>query len=548
MNGSIAIAHLLKQYGIQYLFCFPANPLIDAAASMGIKPVIARTERGAVNMADGYSRLSPRGTFGVVTMQDGPGIENAFGGIAHAFADSIPILVLPRGTARDRQSYGPSFSAIANYAHVTKWTAQINISDRIPELMRHAFSRLRTASGAPVLLEVPYDVLTEEVGELDLSARYDSGYQSSGDPVDVKNAVTALLNARNPVIHTGQGILDSEASVELLEFAELVQVPVMTITPGKSGFPENHQLSIGNGATTATGMVDHFLEKADLVFGIGSNFYRSLMSVEIPKGKTMIQCTSNEQDLNNEYALDHGVLGDPKLVLRQLIDEVHLQAKNRTIPKNESLILEIQQQREQWMNTWLPKLTSQDIPINPYRVIFELNSSIDHNQTVVTHDSGNPRDQMTPFFESHGPKSYIGWGNSTQLGYSLGISIGGKLAAPDKTFIHVLGDAAMGMVGLDFESSVRAGAPIVTIVFNNGRMGGYGNSMPNATEAYASNLLGGNYSEFGRSMGVKSERISNPEDISSSIKRAIKSTQEGHSALVEFMTGEESSFSRVSWM
>ena len=548
MKGSIAIAHLLKEYGVRHLFCFPANPLIDASASVGIQPIIARTERGAVNMADGYSRLSPRGTVGVVTMQDGPGIENAFGGIAHAFADSIPILVLPRGTARSRQSYGPSFSAIANYAHITKWAAQLNMSDRIPELMRHAFSKLRSANGAPVMLEVPYDVLTEEIKELDLSAHDSSGFRSSGDPADIRDAVTALLKATNPVIHVGQGILDSEASDELVEFAELVQAPVMTITPGKSAFPETHPLSIGNGATTATGMVNHFLAQSDLVFGIGSNFYRSLMSVEIPSGKIMIQCSSSEQDLNNEYSLHHGVLGDPKLILQQLIDEVRFQTNNRGTETNEPLLLEIQKQRTQWLDAWMPKLTSPDTPINPYRVIFELNNSIDHSKTVVTHDSGNPRDQLTPFFEATEPKSYIGWGNSTQLGYSLGISIGGKLARPDKTFIHVLGDAAMGMVGLDFESSLRASAPIVTIVFNNGRMGGYGNSMPNATATYASNLLGGNYTEFGNSMGVKSERITNPEDIAASIKRAIQSTENGQSALVEFMTGEESNFSRVSWM
>lgn len=548
MKGSIAIAHLLKEYGVRHLFCFPANPLIDASASVGIQPIIARTERGAVNMADGYSRLSPRGTVGVVTMQDGPGIENAFGGIAHAFADSIPILVLPRGTARSRQSYGPSFSAIANYAHVTKWAAQINMSDRIPELMRHAFSKLRSANGAPVMLEVPYDVLTEEIKELDLSAHDSSGFRSSGDPADIRNAVTALLKATNPVIHVGQGILDSEASDELVEFAELVQAPVMTITPGKSAFPETHPLSIGNGATTATGMVNHFLAQSDLVFGIGSNFYRSLMSVEIPSGKIMIQCSSSEQDLNNEYSLHHGVLGDPKLILQQLIDEVRFQTNNKGTETNEPLLLEIQRQRTQWLNEWMPKLTSPDTPINPYRVIFELNNSIDHSKTVVTHDSGNPRDQLTPFFEATEPKSYIGWGNSTQLGYSLGISIGGKLARPNKTFIHVLGDAAMGMVGLDFESSLRASAPIVTIVFNNGRMGGYGNSMPNATAAYASNMLGGNYAAFGQSMGVKSERVTNPEDVAASIKRAIQSTENGQSALVEFMTGEESSFSRVSWM
>ena len=209
--------------------------------------------------------------------------------------------------------------------------------------------------------------------------------------------------------------LDSEASDELVEFAELVQAPVMTITPGKSAFPETHPLSIGNGATTATGMVNHFLAQSDLVFGIVSNFYRSLMSVEIPSGKIMIQCSSSEQDLNNEYSLHHGVLGDPKLILQQLIDEVRFQTNNKGTETNEPLLLEIQRQRTQWLNEWMPKLTSPDTPINPYRVIFELNISIDHSKTVVTHDSGNPRDQLTPFFEATEPKSYIGWGNSTQL-------------------------------------------------------------------------------------------------------------------------------------
>ena len=548
MKGITAIANILKLEGVEYLFCFPANPLIEAAAAAGIRPIISRTERGAINMADGYSRLAGGGRVGVCAMQYGPGVENAFGGIAQAYADSVPILLLPSAVERRRAGVHPNFSATQNYQGVTKWVDQINMADRIPEMMRHAFSKLRSGRRGPVMLEVPADVATEELDEVDFNYRRVKGTRSAGDPQDVAEAVKALLAAENPVLHIGQGVLDSEAWEELREFAELVNAPVMTLTTGKSAFPEDHPLSIGVGASTATGMVEHFLKKADLVFGIGSSFYRSLISVPIPYGKVMVQCSADERDFNNEHALDYAVLGDPKLMLRQLIDEVGRQASTGDRQKREAVVKEIKQVKEEWLGRWMPRLTSQKAPINPYRVIWDLMHTVDRANTIVTHDSGNPRDQMVPFYETTAPRGYIGWGNTTQLGYSLGVSIGAKLAAPEKTVVHVMGDAAIGMAGMDFETAVRAGAPILTIVLNNGVMGGYSGRMPTATERFRSNVLGGEYAQMADSMGLWSERVERPEEVAPAIKRGLKATAEGRPALLEMITREEPAFSRVAWM
>ena len=547
MKGVTAIANILKMEGVEYLFCFPSNPLIDEAARACIRPILARTERGAVNMADGYSRIAGGGAIGVVATQYGPGIENAFGGIAHAYADSIPILVLPSGSDRGRASVNPTFSAVSNYQGVTKWTAELNMTRRIPEMMRYAFKYLRTGRAGPVVLEVPTDVYAEEISEEEFDYRPVGGHQSAGDPKDVADVVRALLKAEAPVIHVGQGVVETGAWDELREFAELVTAPVMTITTGKSAFPEDHPLSIGNGATTATGMVDDFLGKADLVLGIGSTFYTSLMACPVPEGKVMIQCTDDQRDLNNEHALDYAILGSPKLVLGQLIEEVKRQAKPGSGSDRSKVYDEIKAAKERWLGEWMPKLTSEETPMNPYRVIWELDQTLDKANTIMTHDSGNPRDQITPFYQATHPKGYIGWGNSTQLGYSLGISIGAKLAAPEKTVVHLMGDAAIGMAGLDFESAVRANAPVITVVLNNGLMGGYGDRMPAARDRYGTHLLGGDYTKFAESMGLYSERVEKPQEIRPAIQRALNATEQGQPALLEMMTREEPAFSKVSW-
>ena len=123
---------------------------------------------------------------------------------------------------------------------------------------------------------------------------------------------------------------------------------------------------------------------------------------------------------------------------------------------------EIQAQYEPWLAEWMPKLSSNDAPLNPYRVLWDLQHTVDRDNTIITHDAGSPRDQLSPFWRSTTPLSYLGWGKTTQLGYGLGLAMGAKLAAPDKLCINVWGDAAIGFTGMDFETAVRERIPILS--------------------------------------------------------------------------------------
>ncbi len=543
MRGNDAIAKVLQAEGTEYLFCFPDNQLINACAAIGIRPVMSRTERTTVNMADGYTRMLNGRRNGVVVTQAGPGIENAFGGIAHAFADSVPILVLPGGTARGRAGSDPDFSAPVHYAGVTKWASQINRPDRVAEFLRRAHTFLRTGRGAPVLLEVPGDVAMEELEDDAIDYRPVRAHRSSGDPQDVRDAVTTLLGAERPVIFAGQGVLWAEASDELVQLSELLDAPVATTNSGKSAFPENHALALGAAGNTITKQARHFLNAADLVFGIGASFTTNLASAGIGGGKVMIQSTVDARDLNKEHDLDHAIIGDAKLVLAQMIEEVQRQAGDDA-RRGGGRADEVKRIRDEWLEEWMPLLTSDEQPINPYRVIWDLMHTVDRTKAVVTHDSGHPRDQLVPFWESIVPRGYLGWGNSTQLGYSLGLVMGAKLAAPDRMLINFMGDAAIGMAGMDIETGVRLEIPVLTIVLNNQVLSGYPARYQAAVEQFRFTELYGDYAAVAEALGAYGERVTDPAEIVAAIGRAEAEMAKGRPALLEFMTSEENRLSR----
>ncbi len=539
MQGKDAIAKVLKSEGVEYLACFPVNAIIEGAASEGIRPICARTERVAVNIADGLSRVSSGRRIGVCTVQYGPGCENAFSGVAHAYADASPILLLPSAVERQRQGVPPNFQAIYNYRGVTKWVEVVNYAHRIPQMMRRAFTLMRFGKPGPVMLEVPTDVMKEEIP--DERYRYEPVKRSApvGDPQDVKEAVKALLAAKAPVIVAGQGVLYADACAELKALAELTQVPVLTTLQGKSAFPEDHPLALGTGGLSGPKMVDHFLKKADLVFGIGTSFTRSVFIVPIPEGKTIVQVTIDEQDVNKDYAVAHVVIGDARAVLRQLADEVIRQAGPNGRTADASVAKEVAAVKAEFLNEWMGRLTSDAVPISPYRVIWDLMHTADRQRTIVTHDSGNPRDQIVPFYESVIPHGYIGWGKTTPLGAGLGLAIGAKLAAPDKLVVNMMGDAAFGMVGMDFETAVRSKLPILTIVMNNGLMGGYEKYLPISTARYRTRYLSGDYSKVAEGLGGYTERVEKPHELVPALRRAIAETEAGRAALLEVITREE---------
>ena len=536
MKGRDAIAKILKKQGVEFIGLIPYNTLEEAVALESIRPIIFRQERVGVNLIDGYARVSSGRQLGVFTMQAGPGAENAFAGVAQAYADSTPILLLPASAARDRVGVHPTFTPSNSYSSVTKWSRQINLPERIPELMRQALHQLINGRPGPVLLEIPSDLLDAEV-DAKLVSEFSriTRYISAADRQEVQNASKILLSAQCPVIHAGTGIHYAEAWNELLELAELLDAPVMTTLGGKSAFPENHPLSLGSGGNTTTGMVRHFLKKADVILGVGCSFTKTSFGTEIPKGKALIHCTNDVNDVGKDYPVDHALIGDAKLVLRQIIDELKLHRRS----DRSSVVSEIRDVKKRWMNTWLPLLNSEDIPINPYRVINELMKTLDRNKSIVIPDAGSSRDHMTPFYESLVPRGFIGWGKSTQLGYSMGLAMGSKLAMPDRLCVAVMGDYAFGMVGMDFETAVRERIPVLIIVLNNSRMGIYPDDrFPTANRKYGTKFLSGDYTKVAEALGGYNEKVVSPNDIGPAINRAIKVVSSGKPALLEIITRE----------
>jgi acetolactate synthase-1/2/3 large subunit len=537
------MAEILKREGVEYLFGYPRNALLDAAAKKDIRTIIVRQERTGLHMADAVSRLTRGKSMGAFCMQHGPGAENAYGGVAQAFADSVPILVVPQGYARKNMYLPYNYNSTLQMKGISKHCEPILIGAETPNIMRRAFTQLRNGRPQPVVVEVPLDAFNDEVPEpLDYSPVYAS--KSAPNPADVVRAAKILAEAKHLVIHAGQGVHWAEAYQELQELAELLGAPVSTSLPGKSAFNERHPLSLGSGGHGINGQVWKFVSRADVVFGIGCSFTESSFAIQFPQGngKRYIHSTIDPVDFNKTVRSEIGLVGDAKLVLQAIIAELR-----KTISANRdatAVAAEIKAVEAEWIQQWLPKMNSDAAPLSPYRVLRDLQATVDIDNTIITHDAGSPRDQLVPFWKSTTPLSYIGWGKTTQLGFGLPLAMGAKLVHPDKLCINVWGDAAIGFTGMDFETAVRERLPIMSILLNNFCMAIELPIMPNATERFRATDISGDYAAMARAFGGYGERVTKAEDIIPAIKRGIEKTKQGIPVLLEFITTQETEVSR----
>src|ERR1700730_14164345 len=537
MKASQAVAEVLRREGVEQVFCFPANKMIDAAAGVGIRPIVGRQERSVINMADAYSRISNGERIGVALVQHGPGAEHAFGGVAQAYADSVPLLLLPNGNTRRELGLRTAFDAVEAFRPITKWSARITTAQTAHEQLRRAFQLMRSGRPGPVVVELPLDVADEEFDDALFQYSPAVRYRSAADPRDVERAIDLLLDARRPLIRAGHGVLWAGATDALVEFAELINAPVATSFVAKSAFPEDHPLSIGSGGTAVSPGIRAFVPDADLIVSVGASLITTLGSFQLPRGKTIIQATNDPDDLSLQYPIACGLVGDAQLVLQQLTEELRAKLKSRRpASAGRDTRGEIAAVAAETAAEWSPRFESDERPISPLRVIGELMRAVDPARTVITHDSGYPRDHLAPHYVSTRPRGYLGWGNSTPLGSSLGLALGAKVAAPDKLSICFLGDAAFGQCGLELETAVRNKIPVLCILVNNSEMTGYGDHQRVAEERFGLKTLSGRYAEIGSALGAEAWRITDPGEVAESIQKGIGRAEAGAVVLLEFIT------------
>ena len=540
MNSVDYVASILKQEGVRWMACYPSNPLIEAVAKEGIRPVAFRHERGAVMAADGFSRMSDRKRFGVVAVQSQAGAENAVGGLAQANADNVPILALPGGNPLDMFFVRPNTVAARTWEPVLKRVEVITRPDQTGHVMRRAFHALRSGRPGPVLVEMPADVCMAampEGAEGTYASPQPALYAPSASAV--ADAAKHLVDAKEPLIWAGAGVMSADATDELRALAELLDAPVYTTMPGKSAFDERHPLSVGAGGSTAAGPARQWLDDCDVLFAVGASLTATPYGQRFSRSKFLIHSVIADDEINKDTAADIGLVGDAKLALTALIDAVKgligEQGRNTGVRER------IKEAKDSWLAQWTPYLTNDDAPLSPYRVIHEMNQVLDHDNSVVTHDAGAPRDQIVPFYVATAPHSYIGWGKSTHLGFSIPLMIGAKMAAPERMCVNLMGDGAFGMSGLDIETAARAEIPITTIVLNNGIMATYPGGFPTAREQFGVSHMQGDYAGLAQAMGAEGIHVDEAAAMATALRQAQQLNAEGKTVLIDVKTRAENS-------
>jgi thiamine pyrophosphate-dependent acetolactate synthase large subunit-like protein len=528
------LARILKQEGVPFVVTFPTNGVNNALGEEGMPIIMMRDERYAAAVADAFSRVSNGKKVGVFTVMGGinaAGLQMAYGALAQAFEDGTPVLCITDGI-------GPATTGNTHYdmdqglKSVTKYIGHINQAQRVPSFMQRAFTALRTGKGAPVMITIPRNL--GEYEEAEHPYLPVKGWKWAPDPDDVKAAVKALLAAKKPLLYVGDGVFYADACAELLQFAEMAQVPVLTTLKGKSTFPENNPLSVGVRGEVAS----KFLSESDLVFGIGSSLSPARFSHTIPVGKTIVQCCIDASDINKGNTTNIAVIGDAKFTLKALIEELGKQTGGGK-KKDAALLAEIAEAKKAFMEKYTPLLTSNDKPMNPYRIYGDMMKTLDMKNSFVSPDSGNTRDQTSTIWQSEVEHGFLGWGNVSTLGFGLAAAAGAKLAMPDRQCFNVSGDAGVGYMLGNFEPLIRHNIGVTTIHINNGGFSGYGPGFWGAGHdpytCVVSDADTANMSKVLEGLGEHSERVTEPSEVIPALKRALDENAKGKPAYIEFI-------------
>ncbi|MBI15465.1 MAG: hypothetical protein CL782_04370 [Chloroflexi bacterium] len=539
ISVSKAIAKVLKEEGIEWVSTFPVCRVNNALGEENVPMIMMRDDRYAVALADGFSRVTAGKKIGVCTVQgdvNAAGIQVAYAGLAQAFEDGSPVLCITDGISSG-DSENTQFDVTTSLKSVTKWYGYIDKPERTHEFMRRAFTMLRNGAPGPVVIAVPdADAEFDETADPYFTSK---SYKYAPDPDDVKEAIKLVMDAKNPVMYIGEGVVYADAGDSLLEFAELSDIPVITTLKAKGIFPESHSLSLG----VRGSQVANFLRDSDLILSIGSSLSPGRFSHGIPNptDKKIVYCGLNELHINKMFPTAHAVLGDSLFTLKALIQALNdkTSGKGRS---NKEIFKTIETQRNEDSAIYEPAMTSSDKPINPYRVYSEMMKVLDSKNSFVTHESGNTRDQLSTVYQTEVSRGFLGWGNVSTLGFSLPVAMAAKIASPDRPSILVTGEAGVGYMLGNLEVPVRENIPITVIHISNGGFSGYGPGFwGKGHDPYTHEVLSYetvDMSKMVKELGFYTERITEPDEVASAIQRAIDANSEGKSSYIEFICSQ----------
>ena len=538
IDAATGIARILKQEGVEWVSTFPVCRVNNALGREGVPMIMMRDDRYAVAVADAYSRITGGRSIGVCTVQGGvnaAGLQVAYAGLAQAYEDNSPTLCITDGVPLGR-SENSHFDLISSLKSVSKWYGNIDKPERVPEFMRRAFTMLRTGRPGPVILALA------DLGEYDETADPYvpvKGWRSQPDPTDVSAAIELLVRAERPLVYAGEGVIYADAAPELKSFAELANTPVITTLKAKGAFPEDHPLFVG---VRGDHTID-YLTQSDLILAVGSSLSPGRFSHGIPGAatKTIVNLNVSELDVNKGYPNALALIGDAKFALQALTAELSAQTQAKGLPAD-GVASAIKASRDAELMPYREAMASSDKPINPYRVYSELMKVLDPRKSLVTHESGNTRDQLSTVYDTLIPRGFLGWGNISTLGFGLGAVIAAKLAHPDRYAVAVTGEAGLGYMMGNLEVPVREKLPVTIAHISNGGFSGYGPGFwGDGHDPYTHIVMGPDQVDMPKAIavfGYYTERIDEPDDVSGALKRALAANDKGQSAYLEILCSQ----------
>ena len=543
------LVEYLKGEGVEYVFGIPGGalmPFYEAVFDLGgITPVLAKHEGGAAFMADGYARVS--GKLGVCCSTTGPGATNLITGVACAYADSIPMLVLTaqvatsgfgKGAFQESTSHG--IDVVDMLKSVTKSSVMVPSADKTGDVVKAAIRTAMSGRKGPVHINFPMDFMKKPVKAAVAPPAEYRVTASQFDREAIKEASRELMNAKKPAILAGSGVNLSGAHEELKKLAEKLNIPVATSPKAKGAFPEDHLLSLGVFGFGSSLHAEKYLlsEDVDVLLVIGTSLGEPSTcgwDSRLQPKKAIIQIDIDPQEISKNYPATYGVLGDAKAALRELNFQVErdlsrLPDRNGTNPQG---IKEFKESNPRYITP--EKMDSEALPLKPQRVIREIQQAIS-NDTMLFVDAGTSVFWAFHYFSSCEPGNFYVNTGFFSMGHGTAACIGGKLGNPKKPVVALVGDAAFAMNGMEVHTAVEMELPLVWVVLNNGGHGMiYHGERMQFGGKFTTSVFGKrlHIAEIAKGLGALAFQAKKPGEVKSCLLEALKS---GRPAVIEVET------------
>ena len=537
----ITASGLLLKYlageGVEYIFGVPGTsliPLFDAINRQSdIKPILAKHEEGAAFMADGYARVS--GHIGVCYATSGPGATNLITGVANAFMDNIPLLVITgqvplsiygKGTFQDSTKEG--IDSVAMFESITKYSTMIMSKYKVPEAIREALRRALSGKKGPVHLSCPKDIMEAKLEDTLLPPKTYRVKPEYFDRRLVIDAAQKIVHAKKPLMLVGSGVVASGATSEVYELAEMLNIPVATTPKAKGAFPESHQLSLGVLGLCGSPTAEEYIMGGgvDVLIVIGSSLNQMTTFSWDPRimpSDCLIQVDIDPSQIGKNYPTHIGLVGDCSAVLGEISFRILRELQEHDPDKERPIeeIVKFKQKVGRFVNE--EKMYSTDIPLKPQAVMAELQKILPKDG-IVFGDTGNHTCWAIHYLSFDKPNFISAFG-LLPMGYAIAGAIGGKLAAPDKPVICITGDGCFLMNGMEVAAAVSHNVPVVWIVFNNAKLGLVHElqkfSLGEKTVSTTFNRV--NLAKVAEGLGAQGFIVERPGELSRILPEALKS-------------------------